>query len=132
MRTLLLLSFLITPLSVFGKTLTCTPDETYVGNDSFIKRSFGDPLPLHKINISEKLSLDFENKTYNKTGKILNVSSIGSEIVGTGIDGGGDGFFVFHYNKRTKKLFRTNNGVFFHDYLKRDVTMMEVNTYDCK
>ena len=64
MRTLLILSFLMTSFSVFGKTVTCNPDESYGGNDSFIKRSIGDPLPLNKINVSEKLSLDFENKTY--------------------------------------------------------------------
>ena len=131
----LILSFLMTSFSVFGKTVTCTPDESYSGNDSFIKRSIGDPLPLKKLNITEKLSLDFENKTYktkSMSKKISNISSIGNEIVGTVTHGGGDGFFQLHYNKKTKKLFKTSNGGLFHDYLKRYVTMIEVTTYDCK
>lgn len=140
MKKPILFLSLILPLSTFGETMICSPDEGYGGNDTMIKRSIGDPLPLNKIPgfnsfENENFSLDFENKIYKtKTmnKKILNVYSIGDEVVGTVIHGGGDGFFQLHYNKRTKKLFRTSNGGVYHDYLKKYVTMIEVNTYDCR
>ena len=138
MKKMIFIIGLIIPLSVSGESMFCTLDQFYSGNDTVLNRSIGEPLPLNKIPHnspeSENFVLDFENKIYktkNMKKRVFNIYSIGDEIVGTVIDGSEDGFYQLHFNKRTKKLFRTSNGGFYHDYVKKFVTSMEVTTYGC-
>ena len=75
--------------------------------------------------------------------RITNVSSIENEVFGTVLMDGvdrkkspfkyrtEDNYLLFHYNKVTKKLIRISNYFMYHDYLKKDVTMINMETYDC-